>query len=195
MFVEPTFKMLNNIAIPKVIEFFKGTPAEGEFIAKTMTYHSKMGDIMFISADNANSAISRSAWAHYRFDEEVTGLEDMELGQRLVRGGGKVGYIAGACVYHYHLESWRQVERRFEREAIALQKIMPQIHVGPLDALRYIVSSILGDWNSARKQGVWLEKAVEIVKYRFCQYVGSFKGNHEHRKLSHAEKEKYFYPY
>jgi hypothetical protein len=51
MFVEPTFKMLNNIAIPKVIEFFKGTPAEGEFIAKTMTYHSKMGDILFISAD------------------------------------------------------------------------------------------------------------------------------------------------
>lgn len=51
MFVEPTFKMLNNIAIPKVVEFFKGTPAEGEFIAKTMTYHSKIGDILFISAD------------------------------------------------------------------------------------------------------------------------------------------------
>lgn len=145
--------------------------------------------------NNANSAISRAAWAQHRFDEEVTGLEDMELAQRLVRAGGKIGYVAGACVYHYHLESWRQVERRFEREAIALQKIMPQIHVGPLDALRYIVSSILGDWNSARKQGVWLEKAVEIVKYRFCQYAGSFKGNHEHRKLSHAEKEKYFYPY
>lgn len=51
MFVEPTFKMLNNIAIPLVIAFFRGTPAEGQFIAKTMTYHSKMGDILFISAD------------------------------------------------------------------------------------------------------------------------------------------------
>src|SRR3546814_11478138 len=35
--------------------------------------------------NNANSAIARSAWAQYRFDEEVTGLEDMELAQRLYR--------------------------------------------------------------------------------------------------------------
>src|SRR5690606_41754809 len=29
--------------------------------------------------NNANSAISREAWERYRFDESVTGLEDMEL--------------------------------------------------------------------------------------------------------------------
>lgn len=144
--------------------------------------------------NNANSAISRAAWERYRFDEEVTGLEDMELAQRLHRNGGRIGYVADACVYHYHSESWKQVRRRFEREALALQKIMPQIHVRRRDLVRYVFSSIWHDWRSAQREGVLMRKGWEIVQYRFCQYTGSFKGNHEHRLLSHAEKEKYFYP-
>lgn len=144
--------------------------------------------------NNANSAISRTAWERYRFDEEVTGLEDMELAQRLFRNGGRIGYAAEACVYHYHAESWSQVRRRFEREALALQKIMPQIHVRLRDMMRYIASSIWHDWSYAMREGIFLSRAWEIVQYRVCQYTGSFKGNRDHRKLSHAEKEKYFYP-
>src|SRR3546814_7082677 len=100
--------------------------------------------------NNANSAISRQAWDRYRFDEAVTGLEDMELAQRLHRGGGRIGYVADACVYHYHSESWKQVKRRFEREALALQKIMPQIHVRRRDLLRYIATSIWHDWRDRK---------------------------------------------
>lgn len=144
--------------------------------------------------NNANSAISRTIWARYRFDENVTGLEDMELAQRIHRDEGRIGYVADACVYHHHSESWKQVERRFEREALALQKIMPQIHVRRRDLLRYVASSIWHDWRCAWRYRVFLAKAVEIVQYRVCQYTGSFKGNHEHRVLSHAEKDKYFYP-
>lgn len=144
--------------------------------------------------NNANSAISRVAWQRYRFDEVVTGLEDMELAQRLHRDGGRIGYVASACVYHYHTESWKQVKRRFEREALALQKIMPQVHVRRRDLCRYIVTSIWNDWSRARRDGIFLGRALDIVRYRYCQYTGSFKGNHEHRVLSHAEKDKYFYP-
>jgi glycosyltransferase involved in cell wall biosynthesis len=144
--------------------------------------------------NNANSAITRDAWARHRFDEDVTGLEDMELAQRLYRNNGRIGYVAEACVYHHHAESWSQVRRRFEREALALQKIMPQIHVRHRDAIRYIAGSIWHDWRCALREGVWWRKAWLIVLYRFHQYTGSFKGNREHRKLSHAEKDKYFYP-
>jgi glycosyltransferase involved in cell wall biosynthesis len=144
--------------------------------------------------NNANSAIARDAWERYRFDEDVTGLEDMELAQRLCQGGGRVGYVAEAGVYHYHAESWKQVRRRFEREALALQKIMPQIHVGQLDVVRYVFSSIWHDLSCARRDGVLGRYAMDIVRYRICQYTGSFKGNRVHRKLSHAEKDKYFYP-
>jgi GT2 family glycosyltransferase len=144
--------------------------------------------------NNANSALCREAWQKYRFDEEVTGLEDMELSQRLYLDGGCIGYVADAPVYHNHSESWAQVRRRFEREALALQKIMPHIHVGLTDTVRYILSSVWRDCWNAKRQGVFIEKFIEITNYRFNQYVGSYKGNHQHRQLSKADKEKYFYP-
>lgn len=145
--------------------------------------------------NNANSALLKSTWKRFQFDEELTGLEDMELAQRLVKNGGKVAYVAEARVYHYHSETWAQVRRRFEREAIALQSIMPNVHVSFLDAVRYTVSSVWRDWVHARNAGVWMKEAREIALYRYYQYSGSYKGNREHRMLSHAEKDKYFYPH
>ncbi len=145
--------------------------------------------------NNANAALLKSSWERYRFNEELTGLEDMHLAKRLVRDGGRVAYVAEAPVYHYHSESWAQVRRRFKREAIALQQIMPNIHVGLLDTLRYTLRSILGDAVHARRQGL-LRKALHgIVRYRYNQYLGSYSGNHEHRQLSRAQKDEYFYPH
>ena len=119
----------------------------------------------------------------------------MELAKRLVNDGGKVCYIPESTIVHYHNETWPQVKRRFEREALALQKIMPQIHVSLLDTLRYIYSSILNDWICAWREKIWKIKAVEIIFYRWNQFFGSYKGNHEHRKLSRKDKEKYYFPY
>lgn len=145
--------------------------------------------------NNANSALLKTAWSRHRFNEDLTGLEDMELAQRLAKEGGLVGYVAEAKVYHHHSEKWAQVRRRFEREAIALQQIKPNVHVSVTDAIRYIVSSVWKDWKHASKEGVLISKAKEILLYRYHQYIGSYKGNHEHRKLSHDEKDKYFYPH
>jgi rhamnosyltransferase len=144
--------------------------------------------------NNANSAISRDAWLRYRFNEELTGLEDMELAQRLWQDGGRIGYVADASVYHHHSESWPQIRRRFEREALALQKIMPHIHLRRRDTARYILSSIWRDWRSALTQRSLLANAWPIACYRYHQYTGSYRGNHDHRRLSHQDKEKYFYP-
>ncbi len=143
--------------------------------------------------NNANAALLKTTWERYRFDEELTGLEDMEFAQRFVREGGKVAYVADAGVYHYHSETWPQVRRRFEREAIALQKIMPHVHVGLVDTLRYTVSSIWKDWCYA-SNGMMPVSLLAIALYRWNQYKSVWKGNRKHSKLSHAEKEKYFYP-
>ncbi len=143
--------------------------------------------------NNANAALSRQAWHQYRFNEDLTGLEDMELAQRLVRDGGKVGYVAEAAVYHHHDEHWPQIQRRFEREAIALQKIMPQLQVSLLDTVRYILSSFLKDMRQAWRDSAKVSM-LDVFRYRLNQYWGAYKGNHEHRRMSRAEKEKYFYP-
>ena len=117
----------------------------------------------------------------------------MDLAQRLLRSGGRIGYVAEAAVFHHHNESWPQVRRRFEREAIALQKIMPQLHVSLLDTLRYVASSVSRDWRCARRENPAVGFG-DILRYRWNQYWGAYRGNHEHRKLSHVEKEKYFFP-
>ena len=144
--------------------------------------------------NNANAAIHRAVWEKYAFDEELTGLEDMELAQRLVQDGGKVAYCADAAVFHHHTETWPQVSRRFEREAIALQKIMPQWHVGLIDTFRYLFTSCFKDIKALKTKERGLQTIKSIFLYRWNQYLGSWRGNHEHRQLSRSQKEKYFYP-
>lgn len=144
--------------------------------------------------NNANSAFRRSAWAAHRFDETLTGLEDMHLARILWEKGGRVSYSPSAGVYHYHHEKWRQIMRRYEREAIALRRIMPEIHVHWHDALRYFLAGVLGDSSRALAQRELARRLGEIIAFRYCQYVGAWRGHHAHRALSRREKEKYFYP-
>ena len=144
--------------------------------------------------NNANSAILKSSWEKYKFNEEITGLEDMDLAKRLVQNSGKVAYVANSVVYHHHYETWPQVRRRFEREAIALQGILPQVHVSLLDTIRYILASVISDVKIAKERGILSKNFIEIVLYRYYQYTGVYIGNHQHRRLSRAEKERYFYP-
>lgn len=144
--------------------------------------------------NNANSALLRSVWERFPFDEDLTGLEDMHLGKRLVGAGLPIGYVADAIVRHLHHESWIGIKNRFEREAIAMQHIMPEVHLSIGDLLRYTLSSILLDLRTAIRRGQLLQYWSEIVAYRIAQYWGSYRGNHDHRELSRQVKERYFYP-
>lgn len=146
--------------------------------------------------NNANAALARSVWQAHPFDEDLTGLEDMDLGRRLVSAGMAIGYVAEATIYHHHAETWGAVRRRFEREAIALRTIMPEVQLSRLDVARFVVSSVAGDWISARQNGVTGPGAGlwQMARYRYNQYIGSFLGNREHSRLSQAAKERFFYP-
>lgn len=144
--------------------------------------------------NNANSAFRKSCWSKYRFDESLTGLEDMHLAKRLWEDGLTTSYVPSAGVFHFHHERWRQIKRRYEREAIALQKIMPELHVHAMDAVRYFCAAVVGDVKRASRQGKAMRTFAEIIAFRFCQYYGVWKGSRLHRQLSHREKEKYFYP-
>jgi hypothetical protein len=144
--------------------------------------------------NNANAAIARGTWLEHPFDEELTGLEDMHLGRRLTAAGLKIGYVADAAVLHLHYESWSQVRRRYEREALALQHIMPEIHLTPLDVMRYLCSAVLHDCRDALRAGRLARTLGEILLYRLMQYWGAYRGNHLHRSVSRERKERYFYP-
>ncbi|MFT3857434.1 MAG: glycosyltransferase [Aquabacterium sp.] len=144
--------------------------------------------------NNANAALLRSVWVDHRFDEDLTGLEDMHLAKRLVAQGYKIAYVASGAVYHLHSESWAQVRRRFEREAIALQHIMPEVSLAWTDVARYFFSAVFLDMGAALQQRCLRDNFKHILLYRFMQFTGSYRGNHLHRQVSRELKESYFYP-
>lgn len=145
-------------------------------------------------SNNANSAIRKNLWSERPFNEELTGLEDMHWAKYMWKQGYKIAYCSKASVYHIHEEGWRQIKRRYEREAIALQRIMPEVQVSFLDFGRYVTAGIFSDLAKAIENKKFFKNAKSIVLFRICQFYGAYKGNHEHRKLSKSKKEKYFYP-
>ena len=60
--------------------------------------------------NNANAALTRDAWELFKFDEELTGLEDMHLAKQLREKGLEIGYVSSAPVYHIHDETWLQTK-------------------------------------------------------------------------------------
>jgi len=144
--------------------------------------------------NNANSALRKEVWSSYPFDESLTGLEDMYLAQQITAIGMKVGYVAEAPVYHIHDECWQQVQTRYEREAIALQKILPELHVNKTDFIRFVFVGIIKDLKAAIRWKIFFREFYSIIRFRVAQYKGAYIGNHIHRKLSYQMKMKYFYP-
>lgn len=167
--------------------------SENQLFAKYFPDHSMLPQDGFF-CNNANAAITRAAWQHYKFNETVTGLEDMELSKRLVDDGGKVAYVATAPVHHIHNETWAQVRHRYEREALAMQRIAPNLHVNAVDAARFFVSGVLNDVSVALSKRSLLQNAAGIVAFRAMQYFGTYRGSREHRKISQKMKERYYYP-
>lgn len=147
-----------------------------------------------IFANNANSAIRRDLWENYRFDETVTGLEDMVLAKALSKDGYRIGYVAEAPVIHIHEESFQQTKRRYYREALTLREILPEVQLGFFDFVRYYTASLVHDLAAARRSKLFFHKAGEIIAFRFMQYWGAYRGHNEHRILSRAQKERYYYP-
>ena len=144
--------------------------------------------------NNANAAITKSVWIENQFDENLTGCEDMDLAKRLCAKGHKIGYVAEASVFHIHDESWRQVGIRYEREAFALQKIMPTVHLTKFDVFIYFVVGAKEDLSAAYFEGVLSKNFASIIRFRWAQYYGAYMGNQAVRNASRRTKERYFYP-
>ena len=144
--------------------------------------------------NNANAALPKSVWEKHKFDENLTGCEDMELAKRLCADGGKIGYVAEASVFHIHDETWAQVKTRYEREAVALQKIIPELHLTRFDVLRFFLAGVAKDVRAALSRGVLIGNLRSIIMFRWMQYYGAYVGNHYVREVSRQLKDRYFYP-
>ena len=135
-------------------------------------------------ANNANSAVRKDLWLEHPFDEGLLGLEDIEWAKYWMERSYQVIYEPEAALYHIHAENWRQIRRRYYREAVAARWIgikgTKHAIVNPaLEAAR-----LLFDWGiflyrvDARRSSAtpFREMLLETTRFRVNKSIGTIKG-------------------
>jgi len=126
--------------------------------------------------NNANAAIRRALWEQHAYNENLTGLEDLDWASWALEQGYYLAYAAPAEVVHVHEESPRQVFRRYEREAMALATIRPQERFHLFDLLRLFITNVASDLRQAGREGSLLREAWDVLLFRWMQFSGTYAG-------------------
>lgn len=144
--------------------------------------------------NNANCAVRRSAWLGNRYDEVLTGLEDLAWAKKARQGGGHIAYVAEALIAHVHQETWSRLRNRYRREALALRAIEPSIRFGVSDFVWLTLSNILSDCRQALKARVLAREFTDIILFRLNQFFGTWRGHRSHGEVDNALRNRFYYP-
>jgi 2-desacetyl-2-hydroxyethyl bacteriochlorophyllide A dehydrogenase len=150
--------------------------SEGQDFNRTFGPEPRLLTIEACFANNANSAIRRELWDKHPFDEALPGLEDIEWARYWVARGQQIFYEPNAAVYHIHQETWRQIRRRYYREAMAAKwmGLKGRRHI-PLEMARES-TRFLGDLVEAGRQGRLRAEAHDIAMFRMRKVLGTIHG-------------------
>ena len=144
--------------------------------------------------NNANAAIRRSLWEKLPYNELLPGLEDLAWARRMFEQGFKIGYSAEAEVVHVHNESWRGVYNRYRREGMAFKNIYPQERFGFNDFIRLFTVNVLDDWKAAAREKVLGKVFLDVVRFRYNQFRGTWQGYKQSGPLTWKLKQTFYYP-
>jgi glycosyltransferase involved in cell wall biosynthesis len=145
-------------------------------------------------ANNANAAIRRSEWEQVPYDEELTGLEDLDWAARAQRRGLGIAYVADAPVVHLHDERFSQTRNRYRREAIAHRRIFDDPRMGPLEAARLFATNVAHDYVHATRDRVLLRNVLDIPRFRFAQFLGTYEGFAQRGEVPEGLRRRFYYP-
>jgi 2-desacetyl-2-hydroxyethyl bacteriochlorophyllide A dehydrogenase len=135
-------------------------------------------------AHNANSAIRKELWDQHPFNETIPGLEDIEWARHWLDEGYQVVYDPRASLHHIHEEQWRQVQRRYYREAVAARYlgIRGRRHIfteGAREVIRTFFDMghmVFSNKTSDSGNAGTIERTKEIVLFRANKAVGTING-------------------
>lgn len=144
--------------------------------------------------NNANCAVRRALWIDQPFDEKLTGLEDLDWANKILKKGFKIVYEAEASIVHVHEETPDKIKNRYEREAIALKAILPNVHFTKLDFLKLFTSNTFSDCLHAVRQGVFLKEFPGILIFRWMQFLGTYRGHRYKGGLTSQLRDRFYYP-
>ena len=167
--------------------------AERQIFAKWYPMHSNpQQENPF--CNNANAAIRREIWKRLRYNETLTGLEDLDWAKRAMELNHHITYKAEAVVVHIHNETLSGIFNRYRREALALKRILPEEHFTLLNLIRLLPTNILSDYYCAWHDGVLLDNLFDISLFRFMHFWGTYHGFSNRDPITSELKEKFYYP-
>jgi glycosyltransferase involved in cell wall biosynthesis len=126
--------------------------------------------------NNANAAISKELWARFKYDEDLSGLEDIELTARVLAEGGRVTYVNEAPVVHVHEESFSSIRERYRREASAYKQIFAGEGMTLWHAVSLFLKNSFRDSRLAQEQSMFSTEFCSIISFRLAQFWGAWNG-------------------
>jgi len=144
--------------------------------------------------NNANCAIRKKMWESVKYDEQITGLEDLAWADIMMKKGHKIVYLAEAVIVHVHEETPQKIKNRYFREAIAFKSIYPKVHIGLLDFIRLATYNIFSDFTFAFKKKRFLFEFKNIIVFRFMQFYGTYLGHKQKGVITKELRNRFYYP-
>jgi len=126
--------------------------------------------------NNANSAILRRIWNKHKYDESLTGLEDLEWASWALGQGYFISYVAEAEVIHVHNETPWMIYNRYKRESIALKRIFPKENFDLKDFIHLSITNIYSDILQAVRHKELKRSLMSVLWFRLTQFWGTYQG-------------------
>jgi rhamnosyltransferase len=145
-------------------------------------------------SNNANAAIRRSEWEEAPYDEDLTGLEDLDWASKALERGSGIAYVAEAPVVHLHDERFAQTRNRYRREAIAHRRIFNDPRMGRLEAARLFLANVASDYVHASRDGELGRNLARIPRFRAAQFLGTYEGFSQRGEVPTELRRRFYYP-
>ena len=144
--------------------------------------------------NNANAAIRRYLWERIPYNEELTGLEDLDWSKRVVELGKKIVYRPEAEIVHVHNETSINTYNRYKREAVAFKRIYPHERFHLWDFLKLLTANVITDYFHSWRDRVLFKNITGIPIYRLMQFWGTYRGYAQHGLMSQQLRNRFYYP-
>ena len=144
--------------------------------------------------NNANSAIRKKLWEEHPFNEILPALEDLDWAKWAHENGYKISYVAEAEIVHVHEQDWNGIYNRYKREGMAFKQIYPLEKFDIIDLIRLFAVNVLSDFRSSAKDKILVRSMLNIVKFRWMQFFGTYNGYSQSGPLTWQLREAFYYP-
>lgn len=144
--------------------------------------------------NNANCAIRKELWEQQPYDENLTGLEDLDWASKIQVKEYKIAYEAFAPIVHVHDETPSRIKNRYRREALALKIIFPAERFSFFHFLKLTFANICSDSFHAIYDGIFFKNFTSIISFRYMQFWGTYLGYSQKKQPNETLRKRLYYP-